>query len=90
MICVVWHHYLAHVTPSKYSINFDKKFQHAKRKVLRFRYLIKNLGLFLLEENVRNVEVLPKEAAHLVLEFVAYVSKAVFFFLSLCACLART
>ena len=35
----------------------------------------RNLGLFLLEENVRNVEVLPKEAAHLVLEFVAYVSK---------------
>ena len=34
----------------------------------------RNLGLFLLEENVRNVEVLPKEAAHLVLEFAAYVS----------------
>ena len=36
----------------------------------------KNLGLFLLEENVRNVEVLPKEAAHLVLEFVAYTANA--------------
>ena len=43
--------------------------------------MIKNLGLFFLEENVRNVEVLPKEAAHLVLEFVAYVSKAVFSFI---------
>ena len=38
-----------------------------------------NLGLFLLEENVRNVEVSPKEAAHLVMEFVAFVSKAVLY-----------
>ena len=32
MICVVWHHYLAHVIPSKYSstfINFNEKFQPA-------------------------------------------------------------
>ena len=43
-----------------------------------------NLGLFLLEENVRNVEVSPKEAVHLVLEFVAYVSNAVFFSFAVC------